>query len=138
MEGKPFQVRTFIVGEPSPDKKTLVFLHGMVSASVVFFSAMALLADKYHIVMFDCCAKGANTKPTETGAIEGPEAAEQWMKDFMIRTIDALELPPKFLISGHSYGNYLACLYASLKPERIESIFLVSPCYMNPYNPDTY
>lgn len=63
MEGKPFQVRTFIIGEPSPEKKTLVFLHGMVSASVVFFSAMALLADKYHIVMFDCCAKGANTKP---------------------------------------------------------------------------
>ena len=52
--------------------------------------------------------------------------------------IDALELPQKFYISGHSYGNYLACLYASLKPERIESIFLNSPCYMNPYDPKTY
>ena len=138
MEGKPFKVRTFIIGDASPDKRTLVFTHGMVSASVLFFSYFARFVDDYQIVLFDNCSKGGNTKLNETAAIESPEAAEKWVSEFMIKTIDALELPDKFLISGHSYGGWLAALYASLRPERIESMFLVSPCYMQPYDPETY
>lgn len=63
--------------------------------------------------MFDNCCKGLNTKLDTCSGLESPEAAEQWLLQFMTKTIDALDLPEKFLISGHSYGGYLVSLYAS-------------------------
>ena len=113
MEGKPFQVRTFIVGDASEGKKTLVFTHGFIAPMVMYFSTMARLAEKYRLVMFDNCCKGLNTKLSESAGLESPEAAEQWVLEFITRTIDALDLPDKFLLAGHSYGAYLASLYAT-------------------------
>ena len=63
--------------------------------------------------MFDNCCKGLNTKLDTCSGLESPETAEQWMMDFIVKTIDALDLPPKFLLAGHSYGGYLANLYVS-------------------------
>ena len=63
--------------------------------------------------MFDNCCKGLNTKLDTCSSLESPEAAEQWMMDLIVKTIDALDLPPKFLLAGHSYGGYLANLYVS-------------------------
>ena len=56
--------------------------------------------------MFDNCCKGLNTRLDACSGLESPEAAEQWMIDFIVKTIDALDLPPKFLLAGHSYGGY--------------------------------
>ena len=60
------------------------------------------------------------------------------MLNFIVRTIDALDLPEKFLLAGHSYGGYLVSLYASQRPERVESLFLVSPAFIEPYIEESY
>jgi len=66
------------------------------------------------------------------------------MIDFMTGTIDALSecLPVKFYLAGHSYGGYLASLYASKMPNRIEALFLISPMIQSyieeTYNPYAY
>ena len=44
-----------------------------------------------------------------------------------MKTFDALELPSKFLLMGHSYGGFIAALYAGQRPERVTSLFLASP-----------
>ena len=82
---------------------------------------------------------GLNTRTTETEALKGPEQAEQWNIDFMLKTMDALSdsLPEKFYLGGHSYGGYLSSLYASFKPERVEALFLISPA-IESYKPDQY
>lgn len=105
---------------------------------VMYFPAMARLAKEYRIVMFDNCCKGLNTKLEETKGIESPESAQEWMLEFITKTIDALSLPSKFLLAGHSYGGFLVSLYASKKPERVMSLFLLSSANLEPFDESTY
>ena len=140
MDGKPFKVRTFTVGGDSDGtKKTLVFTHGYIGPTVFYMHALARLSEKYRLVLFDNCCKGLNTKLEEwPPSVLDPETAEQWLLTFMVRTIDALDLPSRFLLAGHSYGGYLVALYASQRPERVESLFLVSPAFMEPFDEARY
>ena len=55
-----------------------------------------------------------------------------------MKTFEALNLPPKFLLAGHSFGGWLASIYASFRPERVESLFLISPAGTEAYNENTY
>ena len=105
---------------------------------VCYFPAMALLAKKYRLVMFDNACKGLNTKIQQTSATDSIEEAERWQLDFITKTIDALDLPEKFYLAGHSYGGFYASLYASQKPERVESLFLVSPAFIEPYDESNF
>ena len=41
-------------------------------------------------------------------------------------------------MTAHSFGGYLTMMYASMRPDRIESIFLMSPAGTHSYNPETY
>ena len=60
------------------------------------------------------------------------------MIDFMLKTMDALNPPEKFYLSGHSYGGYMAALYTCMRPERVEKLFLASPAMIEPYDPAYY
>lgn len=62
INGKPFQVRTFIVGREGDGKKTLVFTHGYVTAIVNYMYVLVRLASTYRLVLFDNCCKGLNTR----------------------------------------------------------------------------
>ena len=87
--------------------------------------------------MFDNCCKGMNDRIVQVDheLFQNADLAEQWLIEFMTKTIDALDLPDKFLLAGHSYGGYLVSLYASVRPERVESMFLVTPAFVEPYDP---
>ena len=140
MEGKPFQVRTFEFNrELKGVKKTLVVIHGYMASFVCFREWMRYCADHYHVIAFDNCNWGLNTRSTSTSAMESAEKAEQWMTDFMMKTMDALSgcLPEQFFIAAHSYGAYLGALYASIKPERIEAFLMISPMAES-YKPKEY
>jgi len=41
-------------------------------------------------------------------------------------------------MAAHSWGAYLTMMYASIRPDRIQSIFLMSPAGTHSYNPETY
>ena len=60
------------------------------------------------------------------------------MTEYMGKIIDGLELPEKFLLSGHSCGGYLATLFASKWPERVDQLFLISPGGTEPYDEESY
>ena len=88
--------------------------------------------------MFDPASWGMNTRLTESSGLASPEAAEQWLIDWIVRVMDALNLPDKFLLTGWSMGGWMFCQYESKRPERVESLFLISPAGCEPYNPETY
>ena len=89
--------------------------------------------------MFDCLAQGLNSRPTQCSGMSSPEAAEAWQLEWIEKVIEAFPgLPRKFLLSGHSHGGYVVSLYASQHPERVESLFLISPAGLTPYDPATY
>ena len=60
------------------------------------------------------------------------------MTNFIVKTIDALDLPKTFLLAAHSFGSFLSCIYASKRPERVESLFLLSPVGTETYDPKNY
>ena len=89
-----------------------MFTHGFVGSCTFYFKTLARLANDYNLVMFDNCGRGMNTRLENCSGLESSEAAEKWLIDFMIKAIDALDLPEKFVMLGHSYGAYLCTLYA--------------------------
>ena len=58
--------------------------------------------------------------------------------DWTLKLFKELDLPEKILLAGHSHGGWVASLYASHFPERVESLFLVSPAGTTAYDPETY
>lgn len=92
MDGKPFKVRTFYIGDES-QKKTLVMTHGFALASVLFYKMLFKLSQEYRIVMFDHSSWGLNTRLEVSQGLESPELAERWMTDFVERVFEKLQLP---------------------------------------------
>ena len=138
MDGEPFHIRTVIYGDKS--KKTLVMTHGyMLSGVMAFFKLFKNLAEHYRLVVFDQGSFGLNSNRQECHALnEGPDACEQWLLEWWTKYIDALELPEKFFLAGHSMGGHQSMLYASQFPHRIEALYLISPACTQPYDKETY
>ena len=119
MDQKPFKVRYCILeGEKQSaktnPKKTLVLVHGYMCGGVsAFVQWFSYLIPKYRVVTFDNCGWGLNTQLQECSGSASPEAAEQWLTDFMNQAMNALDLPQQFYLAGHSMGGYLSSLYAS-------------------------
>ena len=79
-----------------------------------------------------------NTRLSECSGYESPQAAESWLSDWVEKVFEKLDLPQKFLLAGHSYGCYLASLYAGKFPKKILSFYMISPAGVQPYNAKTY
>ena len=141
MDDKPFFVRVVTVDEKEKGtKKTLVMTHAYAGCSPAHMKILKGLSELYHLVLFDNISWGLNTRDgDDTSCKNGPEAAEQFNIDFMERTISALDehLPEKFLLCGHSFGGYLASLFASRNSERVEALCLISPVASS-YIPEQY
>ena len=88
----------------------------------------------YRIVAFDNCGWGLNSRVDDCSGLQSPEDAEKWLLEQTKQTIEQLDLPDKFLLAGHSIGGYLASLYASQNPERVEALFCISPAGTEPYD----
>ena len=71
-----------------------------------FVKLVPLLGEHYRIVMADNMGFGLNQRTEDVSdAVESPEKAEAWIVEWWHVTIEALELPPKFYVSGHSNGG---------------------------------
>ena len=91
---------------------------------------MSLLAEEYHVVLFDNASWGLNTRDGDSPSCKrGSKEAEQWLIDFVTRTMEAINdhLPEKFILGAHSFGAYIVSLYASIHPERVSALCLISP-----------
>ena len=96
------------------------------------------LAERYRLVLFDHGSWGLNSKLSECSGLASPEAAESWMREWIVKVIDALPLPETFLLAGHSIGGWLASQYASQHPNRVESLFLMSPAGTEAFDQKTW
>ena len=113
--------------------------HGYMSNCTTFVTLLGRLAKHYNLVLFDNCGWGLNTRLQECTGMESKAKAFEWLKNFICRTIDEMkDLPETFLLAGHSYGAWMLYLFATERPERVESLFLLSPCNMEVHNPEDY
>ena len=81
---------------------------------------------------------GLNSRIQDCKGVASVEAAEEWMIEWLIKVFNTLDLPDKFHLAGHSAGGWLASIYASARPERIETLFLISPGGTEAYDEETY
>ena len=62
MDDKPFKVRTFVAGDDSDGRETLVLVHGYTASGLAHFNILKSLTKKYRVICFDNFGWGMNTK----------------------------------------------------------------------------
>jgi pimeloyl-ACP methyl ester carboxylesterase len=122
--GRPYTLHYIDHGGGKKSKQNrpvIVLLHGLASSSANWDLLTPLLENTHHCISIDLLGFGESPKP-------------QWsaytIEDHMSsvhKTIRKLRLRRPFTIVGHSLGSLLATRYASLYPEQLERIVLLSP-----------
>jgi pimeloyl-ACP methyl ester carboxylesterase len=104
----------------------VVFLHGYAAGSAYFAynfdSAVSVPGTRVFAVDWRGC--GASTRETFTP--RSTEEAEAWFLDSLERWRVAQGFDRMILV-GHSLGGYLSSAYATLHPEHVAGLVLVSP-----------
>ena len=113
--------------------------HGYSGSSTSYSHMWKNLSSNYRLVFFDNFGWGMNTRLQECSGMESVEAADKWVTEWILKAFEALPLPDdKILLCGHSWGGWIASIYASYHPDRVESLFLISPLGTETYNEETY
>lgn len=129
----PYQERNFtfqghqVVYLDQGSGDALVFLHGQASDLLIFHSTYPLFDQNYRVVALDYPGFGKSDKPR----IHFSEAYLVELLDqlFTVAGIDSATL------IGHSYGGYVAMVYAVARPERVRSLVLISTAGIQQYAP---
>ena len=76
MDGKPFRIRKYEIGQEDDGKPTLVWVHGFAFSSALYAEKWKELSERYRLIYFDCFGFGQNTRLQECSGLASPEAAE--------------------------------------------------------------
>ena len=83
------------------------------------------------VIAFDSFSSGANTRLETCTGMESDKKAHdvllEWYEGF-INAIDEAELPAKFCLFSASMGCLPMGMYAAKHRNRVERLFLSSPC----------
>ncbi|RFM27231.1 alpha/beta fold hydrolase [Deminuibacter soli] len=98
--------------------ETIVLIHGMMSnLSVFYFNIAPMLAQRYHVVLYDLKGHGLSSKCTWGYHLQGMAAD-------LIQLLDALHLR-QVHVAGYSYGALIALQTAVSYPERIQQLVAI-------------
>lgn len=116
-------------------QKHVVFLHGYGASKGYFFRNFKKLAEHHSIHALDWLGYGLSTRPTPNlpkfaKLSEAVKYGERWFLEPFESWRQNRNIE-KVTIVAHSLGAYLACLYASMNPEKVEKLVLVSPASVN-------
>ncbi len=106
-----------VTGEGARD--TALLLHGGPGVPDYLADAAGLFPQGYRTVRFDQRGTGSSV------AIDGSFQIEEYVTD-IDAVLQALGVERVHLF-GHSWGGLLAQIYAGYRPDRVRSLFLVSP-----------
>ncbi len=117
------QIAYYRLGEGNCRK--LILVHGNASSAAFFFPAIYGLAERFDVVAPDLNGFG----DTEATPIKAPTALQDWAED-----VNALAKGLSFecfSLLGWSLGGGVAWRFATLHPEKLSHLVLLSP--MSPY-----
>ncbi len=117
-ENPPVRLSVIDAGR-SPAERTLFFIHGFGGFAMQWEQQLIEFADRSRVVALDLRGHGLSDRPASAYTVD------ELLGDIE-RVVDALHLPPKFSLLGHSFGGALAATYAVKHPERIDRLVLVS------------
>ncbi len=111
--GRKLHARVFGQGSP-----TVVLISGARVLQATWNALAGLLAESATVVTFDRAGYGKS----EIG--EKPAHARQAAMDLR-RLLEELAVPKPYLVVGHSYGDRVARIYASLSPEGLGGLVIM-------------
>ncbi len=103
----------------SPAERTLLFIHGFGGYAMQWEQQLIEFADKSRVIALDLRGHGLSDRPASA------YTTDELLGDIG-RVVEALRLPRRFVILGHSFGGALAASYAVKHPDRVERLVLVS------------
>ena len=114
---------TILVG--NPHNPPLVLVHGFGGSGVLYYKVMKDLAKNFYVIAIDLLGMGTSSRVKYT-CKNGDEADEFFMEVIEKWRVNMGNLT-NFFIGAHSYGAYLFGTYASLFPQHIRKLVLLSP-----------
>jgi len=104
---------------PEGAEKTIMFVHGYAGCAETWEYQINYFARRYRVVAPDLRGHGQSDAPfTEYTMFE--------LVDDINAIADALDLPERFVLVGHSFGGSICAEYASAHPERLEKLVLIA------------
>jgi len=117
-----------------PEKPVMVLLHGFGAGKALFLTNMMVFARHYRVYALDWPGVGTSFRPH----FRAQNAAET--EAFFVDALDNWRVKhniDRFVLLGHSFGGYLAAVYALKCPERVTTVVLASPVGVPVPPPDT-
>jgi long-chain acyl-CoA synthetase len=104
---------------PEEAEKTMVFVHGFAGCAETWEYQVNHFSHRYRVIAPDLRGHGQSDAPFSQYTM--PELVED------LRTIaEALDLPERFILVGHSFGGSICIEYAKTYAERLEKLILIS------------
>lgn len=104
----------------NPDKSPLVCLHSMLTSSAHLLSELDRLFEQFHLIIPDIPGQSVRGLPLRLSYTDDSHA--RWLREIL----DGLQLK-KVQLFGVSLGGFIARQFASLNPDRTESLVLLVP-----------
>jgi len=104
----------------NPDKPPLVCLHSMMTSSAHLLSELDRLFDQFYLIIPDIPGQSVRGLPLRLAYTDDSHA--RWLKEIL----DGLKLK-KVQLFGVSLGGFVGRQFATLNPERTESLTLLVP-----------
>lgn len=118
VQEKPPVALSVIDIAPPHAQRTLLFVHGFAGQASQWAAQLSYFCDTQRVVAFDARGHGLSDKPESTYTMA------ELQRDLKA-LIDQLNLPPRFVLVGHSFGGAVAAEYAAAHPHRLEALVLI-------------
>ena len=104
---------------PDDAQGTIVFQHGFAGVAESWEYQLAHFANQFRVVAPELRGHGQSDAPDSDYTMA--ELAQD-LND----VVEALQLPPQFILAGHSFGGAVCIEYAAAYPERIAKLALLA------------
>ena len=119
---------TIIAG--NPQNPVLVLVHGFGGSGSLYYKVMKGLSENFYLIIIDLLGMGSSSRPA-CSFRNGGEADQLFISAIEIWRINMGDLT-NFYVAAHSYGGYIFGTYASLYPQHIRKLVLLSPLGIKP------
>lgn len=116
----------------TPGQPVLIVLHGGPGADYRYLLGLKDLADTYQVVFYD--QRGTGLSPR----VPASEITVQTFVDDLDAFVDAFGRGRKVHLLGHSWGAMLASAYTSAHPDKVQSLVMAEPAFLDASTSDIF
>jgi len=111
----------------------MVFVHGYGGSGLLMYKIFKPLSEHFHVMFIDLIGMGSSSRPAFP--CENGEQADTYMINALESWRVSMGNLTNFILVGHSYGGYVTGTYASLYPQHVKKLVLLSPLGLKQKHP---